>query len=210
MFYEMEELEIIKRHYTGGGVFVDIGANVGNHVIHISRFAKARKIIVFEPNEEAISILRVNLMLNRCRNVDTRFLGIALAAREGRLRGAALFPNNLGSTFYQEDPSGEVVAIDGDTLIFDEPIKFIKIDVEGMEIDILSGLTKTIRRWRPNIFIEVWDKRLHPFLEWCECQSYCVTEQFQRYPGIQNYLIKPISNLASETEEGRAHDHALD
>ncbi|MFI5023464.1 MAG: FkbM family methyltransferase [Alphaproteobacteria bacterium] len=199
-FYEMEELELIKRHYAGTGVFVDVGANVGNHAIYISRFAKSPRIILFEPNKVAIAILRANLLLNNCANVDTRFLGVALAAHEGRLKSATPDANNLGHTVFYPDDSGDVFAIAGDALLLDEPVEFIKIDVEGMEIDILSGLDQTISRWRPGIFVEIWDIRLAPFLDWCERQSYYLVERFRRYEGIQNYVLKPISSAGSEAQ----------
>ena len=110
-FYETEELDLIKQHYTYGGTFVDIGANIGNHAIYISRFTKSPKIIVFEPNLTAISILKKNLALNHCKNVDTRFLGIALGAAKSRLRQETSDANNLGGTCYYEDKSGGIEAI---------------------------------------------------------------------------------------------------
>jgi FkbM family methyltransferase len=178
---------------------VDIGANIGNHAIHISRFTKCPKIILFEPNEKAINIRKKNLSLNDCENVDTRFLGIALGARDTRLKAATPDPNNLGHTVFYEDETGEVLAVPGGALLLDldEQVRFIKIDVESMELDILVGLDQTIARWRPNIFIEVWDDKQHPFLDWCASKSYEIIERFQRYPGIQNYLIRPISENAS-------------
>ena len=94
-FYEMEELEIISRHFTEGGTFVDIGANIGNHAIYISRFLKSSRIILFEPNQSAISVLKENLLLNRCTNIDTRFLGLALAAGKSRFKQATPDPTIL-------------------------------------------------------------------------------------------------------------------
>jgi FkbM family methyltransferase len=203
-FYEMEELDLIKRHYTRGGTFVDIGANIGNHAIYISRFTNSRRIVVFEPNATAIPILRTNLVLNRCSNVDTRFLGLALAARKGRLRQETPDANNLGHTCYYEDESGDVQAVDGDALLLDEPIEFIKIDVEGMEIEILSGLHQTIRRWRPTIFVEVWDAKAPAFQDWCTRESYRVVDRYQRYNCIQNYLIEPLPLGTIEAGNGIA------
>jgi FkbM family methyltransferase len=198
VFYETEELDLIKRHYPRGGTFVDIGANVGNHAVYVSRFTKSSRIIVFEPNPTAISILKENLFLNHCKNVDTRFLGIALGAKKGRLRQSTPDANNLGHTCYFEDASGDIQAIDGDALILDEPVEFVKIDVEGMEIEILSGLQQTVRRWRPTIFIEVWDSRAQDFLDWCARESYHIVYRLQRYEGIWNYLIKPIFSITTE------------
>ena len=199
VFYEKEELNLIKQHYTNGGTFVDIGANIGNHAIYISRFTKAPKIIVFEPNPTAISILKKNLALNQCNNVDDRFLGTALGAAKGRLRQETPDANNLGGTCYCEDKFGDIQAIDGDSLLLNEPIAFIKVDVEGMEAEVLSGLHETIRRWRPTIFIEVWDFKQRAFMDWCARESYHVVDTYQRYQGIQNYLIKPIAATPSRS-----------
>jgi len=105
--------------------------------------------------------------------------------------------SNRAGTCYSEDATGDIQAIDGDALIFDEPVEFIKIDVEGREIEILSGLQQTIRRWRPMIFIEVWDSRAALFVDWCARESYHVVEHFQRYEGIRNYLVKPIPSLTT-------------
>src|SRR6185437_10355213 len=76
-FYEAEELEMISRHFAGG-IFVDIGSNVGNHAIYAAGLMGASRVILFEPNPSAIAILRINLLLNACGNIDTRFLGMAL------------------------------------------------------------------------------------------------------------------------------------
>ena len=197
-FYEIEELEIIKRNIVGTGVFVDIGANIGNHAIYIAKYTSIPRIILFEPNPEAISILRENLALNACGNVEDRFLGIALAKQDGQMKGVTEDRNNLGHTYFLDDAAGTVSARKGDLLLLDEPVEFIKLDVEGMEVDILSGLEQTIRRWRPTIFIEVWDRELLPFLEWCARECYRLTERFQRYPEIQNFLAKPLSNLSDK------------
>jgi Methyltransferase FkbM domain len=106
-------------------------------------------------------------------------------------------PNNLGGTCYYEDKSGGIEAIDGDSLLLSEPIAFIKIDVEGMEAEVLSGLHETLRRWRPTIFIEVWDSKLRAFVDWCARESYHVVDTYQRYQGVQNYLIKPVAAAPS-------------
>lgn len=114
------------------------------------------------------------------------------------MKGVTEDRNNLGHTYFLDDAAGTVSARKGDLLLLDEPVEFIKLDVEGMEVDILSGLEQTIRRWRPTIFIEVWDRELLPFLEWCARECYRLTERFQRYPEIQNFLAKPLSNLSDK------------
>jgi Met-10+ like-protein len=72
-FYEAEELDIIRRHFKENGVFVDIGANVGNHTIFASKLLKAEKVIPFELHPDALAILTTNIALNNCHSVDASF-----------------------------------------------------------------------------------------------------------------------------------------
>jgi FkbM family methyltransferase len=190
VFYEREELDIIARHFRGG-VFVDIGAHFGNHALYVSRFLDPSKIIVFEPNPLAIDVMRIHFALNRCTNIDTRFLGIALAASEGRLKAVSPDPNNLGHTMFYPAPDARVLALPGDALLLNEPVNFIKLDVEGMELEILVGMSGTLARWRPTIFVEVWARHDEAFRGWCDVNAFRIAEEYQRYDEIQNYLILP-------------------
>jgi FkbM family methyltransferase len=187
-FYEQEELAIISKYFRGG-TFLDIEANVGNHAIFVSKFIHPSKVIVFEPNPIAINVLRINLALNGCTTVDTRFLAIALAAQEGKLKAVTPDPNNIGNTMFLAAGDADTLALPGDALLLDERIDFIKLDVEGMEMEILSGLKHTIARWRPTMFVEVWERMRPDFLAWCDQHNYHVVEQYERYKTIQNYLV---------------------
>nr|WP_198030300.1 FkbM family methyltransferase [Mesorhizobium sp. LNHC220B00] len=202
-FYEKEELEMIKRHFNNScGTFLDIGASVGNHTIFASKILNAKRIIPIEPNNVAINVLKRNVSLNKCGNVDTSFLGIALSDESSRLRKATPDLNNIGHTVYSKDASGETSAVLGDELLSGEWVGFIKIDVEGMEIAILSGLRRTIENSRPIIFIEVWDLRLHDFVEWCERVSYQFIDEYRRYSVMNNYLVRPMEQIAAEAKAG--------
>ncbi len=76
LFYETEELQIIARYFKKGGVFLDIGSNVGNHAIYVEKFLEPGSIILIEPNPEAINILALNLTLNQLSRIDTQYIGI--------------------------------------------------------------------------------------------------------------------------------------
>jgi hypothetical protein len=56
-------------------------------------------------------------------------------------------------------------------------------------MEILSGLKHTIARWRPTMFVEVWERMRPDFLAWCDQHNYRVVERYERYKTIQNYLI---------------------
>jgi hypothetical protein len=58
-------------------------------------------------------------------------------------------PNNIGHTMFFPAPDASVLALPGDALLLNERVDFIKLDVEGMELEILSGMSATLARWRP-------------------------------------------------------------
>jgi FkbM family methyltransferase len=191
-FYEREELDMISMFMRSDRTFIDIGANVGNHAVFVSKFFSAPKIIVFEPNPVAIDVLRINLLLNRCDTVDTRYLGVALGASEDRVR---IVPdargNNLGGAGVEIDDGGDTLLVAADDLLLNEPVGFIKMDVEGMELATLAGLDKTIQRWRPNMFIEVMEANTEAFMSWAAASRYHVAGTIQRYAGVVNYVLLP-------------------
>jgi FkbM family methyltransferase len=190
-FYEEEELDLISRFYRAG-IFVDIGAHVGDHAIFVSKFLSPKRVIVFEPNPEALVLLRINLALNECKRTDARYLGLALAESERRLSCRTPEADNLGHTICFDAPDGKILSITGDSVLSAEPIEFIKLDVEGMELDVLAGLSRTILRWRPTLFVEIWNERKIQFDAWLDTHAYRVIETYERFAGIVNYLCQPM------------------
>ena len=191
IFYEREELAIISRHFHEGGVFIDIGANIGNHTIFIEKFCNPRSIITFEINPIAIEILQVNILLNALAKCDTSYLGFALAAGAGMATLVQPDPNNLGLTMVEPDPAGRIRGIAGDEVLAHRRVDFLKIDIEGGEMAVLAGLAQTIALWRPAIFIEVDDHNAPAFAGWCASARYRRVDAFQRYEGKTNYMILP-------------------
>ena len=108
----------------------------------------------------------------------------------------------MGRTELIEDPIGQVRSVTGDAVLFDTAICLIKIDVEGMEFDVLSGLEGTIERSRPVIFIEVWPGRAAEaqLSEWCTRFAYVVIREFEHY----NYLLVPGESLDGVRTTGGA------
>jgi methyltransferase FkbM-like protein len=81
--------------------------------------------------------------------------------------------------------------ISGDVALNDTWVDFIKIDIEGMEMDALHSLEQTIQRCRPTIFLEVDNYNHDVFVTWCNDHKYGVAETFKRYEWNVNYLMVP-------------------
>lgn len=194
-FYEPDELDIIRRHCPHGAVFCDIGSNVGNHAIFALKFLHAARVIVFEPNPIAIPILLANLGLNglldRC---DTSHLGIGLSDRNEGGKSIHVRNRNLGASSIRdstEPGEGGITLSRGDEVLASVSPDFIKIDVEGMEMAVLNGLSGLLTRCRPAFFIEVDNSNRAEFLSWVNDNNYLIRDRFRRYRANENFLIVP-------------------
>ena len=177
-----------------GTVFVDIGANVGNHHIDLCGEVDLdpKQIIVFEPNPLAMSILSCNLALNALRFVvDSSLLGYGLSNEKGRAV-IGVPENNLGGAkLHVDDKTGVFRVAIGDNILAGRRVDFLKIDVEGMEMKVIDGLRAIISQWRPRMFVEVDNANAVSFKEWCAANKYAICQTARRYPENENYMVIP-------------------
>jgi FkbM family methyltransferase len=140
-------------------VLYDIGANVGFFTVLAARLVgPAGGVVAFEPLPETAKAARRNADLNGFAHVTV------LALAVGRRAGAAKLELREESTWARlanESTTGptvdvEVVAIDD---LVDagrvRPPNFVKIDVEGAELDVIEGMRRTIIAHRPVILCEM-------------------------------------------------------
>lgn len=192
-FYEQKELMLIAEYFEKGGVFADIGANVGNHSLYVGLFLAPTAIIPFEPNPAVLPTLRINLLLNRLSHIaDGTHIDVGLSDKSGYAKVIMPDTRNLGGAKLQSaDDTGTIQLMQGDLALGDRKVDFIKIDVEGMEMRVLAGLAMTIKRCRPKLFIEVDNSNMAAFSEWVTNNEYCVVERFRRYVENENYMVIP-------------------
>jgi len=194
-FYELQELETLRRYMPRGAVILDVGAHVGNHTVYFAKVMGASRVIAVEPNLHSAYVLRMNCRLNSAVNVDLSHLGKALGSVDGFGSLHRDDPYNSGGTRIQLN-GGPVPIVRGDELFEDDRFDLIRIDVEGMELDVLAGLTKTIARSQPLIFVEVTDEHMEEFTAFVEKCQFHVAWKGQMYAGINNVLLKPGSRAA--------------
>ena len=189
-FYESDALALVRQYFPRGGVFLDVGANVGNHALYMAKFADAAEVICIEPNPEAITLLRINAALNGATALNLERLGVGLSDGEGQFV-ISVPRNNLGAAQLVADPGGRIRTVAGDRLLGERVIDLIKIDVEGMEMGVLRGLAGTIARSRPPIFVEVDHVNRAEFDAWRAENRYVVAKALWQAPKNQNLLIAP-------------------
>jgi FkbM family methyltransferase len=192
MFYENEELALIDKYFPRGGVFLDVGSNVGNHAIYVGKFLNPLQIILIEPNPPAVQLLRINVDINRLGGVaDLSLLGVGLSDSDGWASAHAMDDNLGGTRLKRHDSTSGIRLARGDDVLAGRQVDFIKMDVEGMEIKALSGLRNVIRSNRPTMFIEVDDINASQFVDWTQQVGYVVEASYKRYPTNENFLVVP-------------------
>lgn len=154
------ELDLLARWMTLGSHIIDVGANIGTHAIAFARNAGSTGFVwAFEPQRTAFHMLCANAALNALPNIQC--LRLAVGATPGVIHVPTIRvtePGNHGnlrlSHVAESAPAGDAVRlIRLDDLQF-PACHLIKIDVEGMEADVLAGARQTIENHRPALFME--------------------------------------------------------
>jgi FkbM family methyltransferase len=190
-FFEAAELSAIRACVPQRSVVVDVGANVGNHVVFFAAMLAPALVIPVEPVPEAVSALRRNLALNHIK-VDERGFGIAAGRENGWLtiELAAmrdLVEARVGEVTHGEQ-AGTIRSIRLDELV-SERVDFLKIDVEGFESNVIIGAERILREDKPLLMVEANDEKRAPLLEQLKALYY---KPFAAFPGIgyQNILLR--------------------
>jgi len=152
-FYEYELLASLRAYLNRDDQVIDIGANIGNHSIHFAGECGCR-VIAFEPNPLAFELLRLNIKHNRLlSSIEAHCTALGAHAGFGEI-DASKSEHNLGAARVKQTPKGSVrIERLDDALPYAHP-SLIKIDAEGMELEILRGAQRMINRARPILCIE--------------------------------------------------------
>ena len=195
-FFELAELQYVRERLEKGASVVDVGANVGNHAVFLSRFLDPRRIVVLEPNAELFDALRYNLGANSVTSADTSFLGLAAGAGKNSYDIRVNDLDNTGAGRLTESASGKIRSEPLDEILRDGA-DFIKIDVEGMELEVLEGAKRTISRFRPYLLVEAFNAHVDAINRWCSDHDYRVARRFE-YVNSVNFFLE-----AAESREKR-------
>jgi FkbM family methyltransferase len=164
--YEQAEITALASRLPPGGTLVDVGANVGLHSVQLAKLVADLRVLAFEPVGNTFAILQRNIAKN---DVSARVQArqVAVSDRTGTLRlttrlqfGNFVIPEGAQVA---ADASEEVASRTLDELLeATDRVDAIKCDVEGAELAVLTGATKTLERFRPTVLIEVderWARR---------------------------------------------------
>ncbi len=161
--FERDAIAICGRYIPADGIVVDVGANIGVHAVHFAQFAREGKVICFEPVKSTF----MNLLCNVHHLANVIPLNLALSDQTG-LRAFFVAADDAYSGLKDTGRKPilhreSIACFKGDELLSSllerHPVDFVKIDVEGAEMQVLQGLQALLVRDRPVVFCEIYGGR---------------------------------------------------
>ncbi len=145
-----------------GMTVYDVGAFHGLLILFFA--SRAKRVVCFEPNTQNHKRLMENLMLNGIKNVEVCKVGVGSRCETLTMMGSPLMPG--GASVDQKIVEGllrcgvQTVAEEIPIVTLDEdlpqaqsaPPDFIKIGIEGWEIEALRGARHTLEVYKPRCF----------------------------------------------------------
>jgi FkbM family methyltransferase len=168
---------------------VDIGANVGNHACFFAKVLRPRRLIAFEVNPRCVEALKKNLSLNAPEGTQTEIRCTAVGKEPGHL--VLPIHDDLNTGLVSEGQGERVEVKPLDDLI--DHCQFLKIDVEGMELDVLAGASRILARSRPVLFVEVHRQNQSAFESLMKQLNYQIVSTYP-YHAHTNYLATAAEN----------------
>lgn len=164
LFFKLTE-KYYNRKPQSKDYFFDIGANIGTTSIYVKRnIFNEMNVVAFEPEPFNYKLLRANALLNDCE--DIRCENIGLSSKEGTAT-MAIFPENRGRNQIvsssdmdlrdKEKIDISIMSLDdyiGREHIDSNFIKWLWIDTEGHEVEVLKGMKDLLSEYHIPIFME--------------------------------------------------------
>ncbi len=131
---------------------VDVGANIGNHSILFSNFFK--KVTSFEPQKEVFEVLKLNT--RKIQNISIINKGLSDIEKKENIK-IPFNKRGMGSLVYdfpENSYYNELINLINYDKNFNEEISYVKIDVEGYEIEVIKSMSLNIKKYMPVISFE--------------------------------------------------------
>jgi len=216
--YEARERRFIHNAFKargGRGVFLDIGANIGLYSLPLAREFPEVSIYSFEPHPRNISCFQKSVEDNHFKNVRLLPFGLSKTSAMKELYidetdsgGHSLIESNM----WNNKKKSRSIQIELRSLdewaseIHLDRIDVVKIDVQGVEPDVFDGGMKTLKKFQPDILIEIQFEGLLKRGEVLQ-QLLEINPNYQ-FRNMEDEIWRPISLLKNDIQR-RSNDGYL-
>lgn len=205
--YELPLQKALQNYLKPEGIFYDIGANIGFFTVIAAKLVgTSGHVYAFEPVPENAARISENIKLNEFSNVTLLEKAVSQTTGSGELllahhHGGA----TLSSAGTPPDLKGEMTVdlVCIDDLVLEKtllPPTFVKIDVEGAEIEALRGMIQTLNQFKPIIIYEVDDgnalafqRKSEEIATFIRTLGYEITPLEAAYPNIRWHVGHAIA-----------------
>lgn len=154
---DKHEIAFLRNNIKAGDVVLDIGANIGFYTNIIANcVGETGMVHSFEPDTSNFNYLRNNTREHKNVKLNNQAVGSV----SGKIKIYTSNELNVDHRTYPVENFKSVYEIDAvaidDYLSNNERVNFIKMDIQGFEIEALMGMKKLIQRCKPKILLEFW------------------------------------------------------
>ena len=166
-----QEMSAIPKIIENPKVIIDIGANYGTYYFFLSKLYPIAKIFAFEPAKSSYDILKKIKKRFSLDNVIPVKKGLGEKEEEREIitpmhYTIIAYISDKNSKKNKEDESEEIEITTLDNFVKRNKIKnvnFIKCDVEGFELSVFNGARKTLKRFKPLVFVEIEERHTEKY-----------------------------------------------
>ena len=198
--FDLEVVDCVKTFIVDGSVVLDIGANFGQMTVIFSKVVGEKgKVFSFEADDFICEILKKNVQVNNCNNVEVIFGAVhdvdnsTLVFPEQDFKKYGAY-GSYGIDYKNKQTGRQVESLTIDGLGISEKIDFMKIDIQGGDLYAMKGAVNTIKKNRMPILFEFehslqedMDLNFQEHIDFVQSIGYV----FSKVINGQNYLIVP-------------------
>lgn len=153
------EYHMLEQWIAAGDTVLDIGANVGHYTNRLSEIVgKSGRVIALEPTPQTFEILAANSAYFPFKNVTLLNVAASEATAMAGISIPKLSATGLDNYYMAqlENAGSEIntLCVSVDALNLPLPVKLVKIDVEGHELQALKGMEQLLKSYHPVLIVE--------------------------------------------------------
>ncbi len=194
--YEPPLIRLLQSLDIRGWACFDVGANIGAITLALAKLTGSDgEIYAFEPGPPNLGRLRDNLNLNPELSKRAEMIAAGVGRSPGELYWAEE-KGNPGNALLGKTGTHQIKIITLDDFVHERAISkldFVKIDVEGMELDVMQGAAETLRRFHPMLYFETLPR-------------YTESGAGATFADLHNFLVTELGyTLHRVDSQGRLH-----
>lgn len=159
--YEAGTNKVLAKYIKKGDTVIEAGANLGSETLLMSKLVGNGMVYGFEPNPYTFERLSINVSINNLSNV--KVFDVAMGESDGNI-SFNIYPKDfcnpgMSSKYMETSITRKITVVQKtlDTFVKEQNIgkvDFLKMDIQGAEMDLLMGASQTISKHKPAIFLE--------------------------------------------------------